>query len=52
MLPGLPLWHQYLSSAKLYMANLGVPKKIFKEVGIKYASPFGAKNVVVIQKVA
>jgi len=52
LLPGLPLWHQYLSSAKLYMANLGVPKKIFKEVGIKYASPFGAKNVVVIQKVA
>jgi hypothetical protein len=33
------------------MANLGVPKKIYKEVGIKYASPFGAKNVASLNMV-
>ncbi len=32
------------------MANLGVPKKVYKEVGIKYSSPFGAKNVVALHR--
>ena len=31
---------------KLYLVNLGIPKNIYKEVGIKFSSPFGAKFVI------
>merc|ERR1719245_1214229 len=33
-------------SGKLYLVNLGIPKNIYKEVGIKFSSPFGAKFVI------
>ena len=49
LVPGLPLWQNH--GANLYMVNLTVPKKIYKEVGIKFNSPFGAKTVVQISKV-
>ena len=42
---GLPLNHPP-EAGKLYLANLGIPKNIYKEVGIKFSSPFGAKFVI------
>ena len=42
---GLPLAHQP-EAGKLYLANLGIPRNIYKEVGIKFSSPFGAKFVI------
>ncbi|XP_050306148.1 enhancer of mRNA-decapping protein 3 isoform X2 [Anthonomus grandis grandis] len=45
LLPVLPLSHSS-SNGKLYLANLGFPVDIFNEVGIKYRSPFGAKNTI------
>ena len=42
---GLPLSHSP-QSGKLYLVNLGIPKNIYKEVGIKFSSPFGAKFVI------
>jgi len=42
---GLPLRHPQ-EAGKLYLANLGIPKNIYKEVGIKFSSPFGAKFVI------
>ncbi|XP_023341379.1 enhancer of mRNA-decapping protein 3 [Eurytemora carolleeae] len=41
----LPLAHP-AQCGNLYLANLGVPCNVFKEVGIKFASPFGAKFVI------
>jgi len=41
----LPLHHPP-EAGKLYLANLGIPKNIYKEVGIKFSSPFGAKFVI------
>jgi enhancer of mRNA-decapping protein 3 len=41
----LPLAHP-AQCGNLYLANLGVPCNVFKEVGIKFASPFGAKFVL------
>lgn len=42
---GLPLAHPP-EAGKLYLANLGIPKNVYKEVGIKFSSPFGAKFVI------
>jgi len=42
---GLPLSYSP-QSGKLYLVNLGIPKNIYKEVGIKFSSPFGAKFVI------
>jgi len=41
----LPLHHPP-EAGKLYLANMGIPKNIYKEVGIKFSSPFGAKFVI------
>ena len=41
----LPLAHPP-TAGKLYLANLGIPNNIYKEAGIKFASPFGAKFVI------
>jgi len=41
----LPLAHP-TQCGKLYLANLGIPKNLFKEVGVKFASPFAAKFVI------
>jgi len=45
LVSGLPLPHPP-EAGKLYLANLGIPKNIYKEVGIKFNSPFGAKFVI------
>jgi len=41
----LPL-AQPAQCGQLFLANLGVPKNLYKEVGIKYSSPFGSKFVI------
>lgn len=41
----LPL-AQPAQCGQLFLANLGVPKNLFKELGIKYTSPFGSKFVI------
>jgi enhancer of mRNA-decapping protein 3 len=41
----LPLAHS-LDNGKLYLCNLAFPQQVFKEVGIKYNSPFGPKFVI------
>ena len=46
---GLPLHHPP-EAGKMYLANLGIPKNIYKEVGIKFSSPFGAKFVIPLHK--
>jgi len=58
VLPGCPpLWYggrrqsgdaNTASHGKLYMANLGLPTKVYRDVGISYASPFGAKTLIPI----
>lgn len=45
LVPVLPLSHSP-DNGKLYLCNLGFPIKIFKDVGIKYRSPFGSKFVI------
>jgi len=45
---GLPLSHSP-QAGKLYLANTGIPRNIYKEIGIKYSSPFGAKFVIPLQ---
>lgn len=57
---GLPLSHGK-GAGQLYLANIGIPKNVYKEVrswqhdthptpqvGIKFASPFGAKFVIAL----
>ena len=52
VLPGCPpLWYGTAKSSaghhgKLYMANLAMPAKVYKDVGLSYASPFGAKSCI------
>lgn len=43
--PVLPLPYTQ-ENGKLYLCNLGFPKQVFSEVGIKYQSPFGSKFVI------
>jgi len=45
LVTGLPLAHP-TECGIIYLANLGIPRNLFKEVGIKYVSPFGAKFVI------
>ncbi|PNF24120.1 hypothetical protein B7P43_G03248 [Cryptotermes secundus] len=45
LVPVLPLAHS-LDNGKLYLCNLAFPQQVFKEVGIKYSSPFGPKFVI------
>lgn len=45
LVPVLPL--SYASeNGKIYLCNLSFPTKIYKDVGIKYRSPFGPKFVI------
>ena len=54
VLPGCPpLWYPASNPAKnalgkLYMSNLALPHKVYKDVGISYTSPFGAKTCIPI----
>lgn len=34
------------SAGKMYLCDLGIPSKVYSEIGIKYASPFGSKYVI------
>jgi len=45
----LPLSHPK-DGGQLYLANMGIPKNVYKEVGIKFASPFGAKFVIALHQ--
>ena len=52
-MPGLPIWFGSWEAGdsgggvgKLYMVNLAIPAKVYKDVGIGYASPFGAKTFI------
>lgn len=47
LLPILPLSHS-LNNGKLYLCNLAIPQKIFKDLGIQYNSPFGSKFVIAL----
>lgn len=45
LVPVMPL--SYASeNGKIYLCNLSFPTKIYKDVGIKYRSPFGPKFVI------
>jgi len=35
-----------ISHGKLYMANLALLSKVYRDVGISYASPLGAKTLL------
>ena len=55
MLPGLPIWYGAWETGdsgggvgNLYMVNLAIPAKVYKDVGINYASPFGAKTFITL----
>lgn len=45
LIPVLPLPHSP-ENGRLYLSNLAFPLEIFREVGIKYHSPFGPKFVI------
>ena len=54
-MPGLPIWYGYGEAAdngggvgKLYMVNTAIPSKVYKDVGIGYSSPFGAKTFITL----
>ena len=51
LLPGLPLWHPGHGAGRLFMVNTAVPGKVYEELGVKYASPFGAKTVAALHKI-
>ncbi|XP_033979913.1 enhancer of mRNA-decapping protein 3-like [Trematomus bernacchii] len=42
---GLPLDVEQTES-KVYLCDVGIPKRVFQEVGISYHSPFGCKFVI------
>ncbi|KAJ1521507.1 hypothetical protein ONE63_003172 [Megalurothrips usitatus] len=43
--PTLPLTYT-AQNGKIYLCNLGIPCVVFKEMGIRYRSPFGSKFVI------
>lgn len=43
--PTLPVTYSP-QNGKVYLCNLGVPVVVFKEMGIRYRSPFGSKFVI------
>uniref|UniRef100_A0A1E1XKM2 Enhancer of mRNA-decapping protein 3 n=1 Tax=Amblyomma sculptum TaxID=1581419 RepID=A0A1E1XKM2_AMBSC len=50
LMPVLPLAMDasIVASAGLYLCDIGVPRRVFRELGIEYTSPFGSKFVVVL----
>ncbi|XP_065360954.1 enhancer of mRNA-decapping protein 3 [Calliphora vicina] len=48
ILPILPLNGISNNCGKLYLCNLGIPDKYYRDAGIKYKSPFGHKFVIPI----
>lgn len=51
ILPILPLDELSSDCGKLYLCNLGIPDRFFRDAGIKYKSPFGHKFIIPIHKV-
>lgn len=47
IIPILPLAYSS-DNGKLYLCNLAIPIGIFKDLGIKYTSPFGSKFVIAL----
>lgn len=33
-------------AGRVYLCDIGIPRQVFQEVGIKYHSPFGCKFVI------
>lgn len=50
VVPGLPLW--YTDVGKIHMVNLAIPSKVYKDVGINFQPPFGAKSFVILEPVS
>lgn len=48
LMPLLPLAvsQEVALSAGLYLCDVGIPKAVFTELGVRYASPFGSKFVI------
>lgn len=46
VLPILPLENISTACGKLYLTNLAIPDKFFRDAGINYKSPFGHKFVI------
>ncbi|KAK5873532.1 hypothetical protein PBY51_018567 [Eleginops maclovinus] len=47
---GLPL-AQAATESQVYLCDIGIPKLVFQEVGIRYHSPFGCKFVIPLHTV-
>lgn len=52
LLPILPIEDVGTAGGKLYLANLTIPLKFFRDSGIKYSPPFGAKFVIPLHDVS
>lgn len=48
ILPILPLENVSSACGKLYLSNLAIPEKFFKDAGINYKSPFAHKFVIAL----
>ncbi|XP_049518415.1 enhancer of mRNA-decapping protein 3 isoform X2 [Dermacentor silvarum] len=50
LMPLLPLAmdERIVASTGLYLCDVGVPCRVFRDLGVQYASPFGSKFVVVL----
>lgn len=46
ILPILPLQNISTACGKLYLSNLAIPQKFYRDAGIVYMSPFGHKFVI------
>lgn len=46
ILPILPLENISAACGKLYLSNLAIPEKFYRDAGINYKSPFGHKFVI------
>lgn len=46
ILPILPLENISAGCGKLYLSNLAIPEKFYRDAGINYKSPFGHKFVI------
>ena len=49
VVPGLPLWYEGIDVGKIHMVNLAIPNKVYKDVGITFHPPFGAKSFVTLE---
>lgn len=52
ILPILPLENLSAACGKLYLSNLAIPEKFYRDAGINYKSPFGHKFVIPLHLVS